>query len=58
MPETYQFYSLKDTGITQMIKTLKDPYAVSTQARHHSLDITEKYVGREVRKADPLIKDL
>jgi len=58
MPEEYQFYSLKDTGITDMMRKTRDPLAVRNQARHYSLDVTAIYTDREIREADETIKGL
>lgn len=55
--DEYQFYSLKDTGITQLfyfgIPTIK----IRDQARHHDIKITESYAPRNY-VADDLLKDL
>ena len=42
----YQFYSLKDTGITDLLKAGIPAIKVRDQARHHDLKITEKYTAR------------
>ncbi|MBF03241.1 MAG: integrase [Flavobacterium sp.] len=42
----YQFYSLKDTGITDLLKAGLPAIKVRDQARHHDLKITEKYTAR------------
>lgn len=39
----YKFYSLKDTGITNMIKNNTDLLSVRDQARHSSVEITNMY---------------
>ena len=57
-PDTYKFYSMKDTGITDMITKTGDTLAVRDQARHHSISITDMYTPHETRKANPVIKDL
>ena len=41
--EEYKFYSLKDTGITQMLVDGVTPISVRDQARHHSLEMTNIY---------------
>lgn len=41
----YQFYSLKDTGITNMLSSGIDPLTVRDQARHHDISITNKYTS-------------
>ena len=43
---TYQFYSLKDTGITELLNTGIPAIKVRDQARHHDLKITESYTDR------------
>lgn len=44
LPKTLQFYSLKDTGIVQMIRDGVSLEMVRDQAGHHSLEVTNKYV--------------
>ena len=39
----YKFYSLKDTGITNMIRSNTDILSVRDQARHSSILITDTY---------------
>ena len=46
IPDMYQFYSLKDTGITDLLKSGIPAIKVRDQARHHDLKITEKYTAR------------
>ena len=41
-----QFYSLKDTGITDLLETGMPAIKVRDQARHHDLRITESYTNR------------
>lgn len=53
--EEYKFYSLKDTGITDLIGQLGDPRIVRDQARHHSIAITDIYTPHDIMKANPLI---
>lgn len=48
----YQFYSLKDTGITEMLEKRMASIAVRDQARHSSLAITELYT-KHIEKANP-----
>ena len=55
LPDAYQFYSLKDTGITQMISTL-DVTEVRDQARHHSISITDVYTDRTKKDGNSHIK--
>lgn len=42
----YQFYSLKDTGITDLLNTGIPAIKVRDQARHYDLKITESYTSR------------
>lgn len=46
LPESYQFYSLKDTGITEMLEAGVPAKMVQELADHHSLEMTQKYVGK------------
>lgn len=43
MPENYHFYSLKDTGITEMLESGMPPKFVKDLAGHQSLAMTERY---------------
>lgn len=52
----WKFYSLKDTGITEMLDAGQTSIAVRDQARHSSLAITEVYT-RHGRRANPEIID-
>lgn len=54
LPKEYQFYSLKDTGITEMLDQNMASIAVRDQARHSSLEITEVYT-RHSQQANPSI---
>ncbi len=45
--KSYQFYSLKDTGITNMLEMGVPAIKVRDQARHHDLSETEKYTPRK-----------
>jgi len=47
----YQFYSLKDTGITNLLLLGIPAKKVRDQARHHDIRITESYISR-ADKAD------
>lgn len=51
----YQFYSLKDTGITDLLNTGIPAIKVRDQARHHDLKITESYTARN-KFADEAVK--
>jgi integrase/recombinase XerD len=42
----YQFYSLKDTGITDLLNSGVPAIKVRDQARHHDIKITEMYTQR------------
>ena len=44
MPETYHFYSLKDTGITEMLESGMPSKYVKDLAGHQSLAMTERYL--------------
>ncbi len=44
LPKEMQFYSLKDTGIIQMLRDGISPELVRDQAGHHSLEVTNKYI--------------
>ena len=46
IPNIYQFYSLKDTGITDLLNSGIPAIKVRDQARHHDLKITESYTAR------------
>lgn len=49
LPDTMQLYSLRDTGINEMIKSGIDPLTVMQHADHHDLSITTRYANH----ADP-----
>lgn len=51
----YKFYSLKDTGITNMLRKYKS-ITVRDQARHSSVLVTEMYTPRDLQEANELIK--
>ena len=46
LPRNFQFYSLKDTGITDLLQAGIASIKVRNQARHHDLKITEMYTPR------------
>ena len=48
IPPKYQFYSLKDTGITDLLNSGIAAIKVRDQARHYDLKITEGYTPRNV----------
>ena len=54
IPLEMQMYSLRDTGITEMIKSGIDQLSVMQQADHSSLDITTIYA----RHADPNLANI
>ena len=53
--DRYKFYSLKDTGITNMLRANTDVISVRDQARHSSILITDMYTPKDVRKANELL---
>lgn len=53
-PDNYQFYSLKDTGITNMLRKY-DPITVRDQARHSDIKMTDKYTPHDIQQANKLI---
>lgn len=57
LPERYKFYSLKDTGITNMLRGHVDTVTVRDQARHSSIDITNIYVPHDIKRANAALKD-
>ena len=54
----YSFYSLKDTGITEMLDAGVPAKLVKELADHHSLEMTEKYTHRSSAKAVLKYEDL
>lgn len=50
LPEEMQFYSLKDTGITEMLEAGVPPKFVKELADHHSLAMTERYTHKAEAK--------
>lgn len=55
-PESYKFYSLKDTGITNMLRHY-DVLSVRDQARHSSILMTDIYTPHDIQEANDLIKN-
>lgn len=55
-PFTYKFYSLKDTGITNMLRTC-DVITVRDQARHSSILMTNIYTPQDIQSANDLLKN-
>ena len=58
LPKCYQWYSLKDTGITNMLMSGVPTIDVRNQARHHSIVQTEAYTPKEIIKAVSSIKKI
>ena len=56
LPLTLKFYSLKDTGITDMIRKYNDPIIARDQARHHDLSITNIYTPSDLMRGNERIK--
>lgn len=50
LPPSYQFYSLKDTGITELLESGVPAKYVKELADHHSLAVTERYMHRTSAK--------
>ena len=57
LPMSLKFYSLKDTGITDMIRKYNDPIIARDQARHHDLTITNIYTPSDLMQANDRIKN-
>lgn len=56
-PDTYKFYSLKDSGITSLLRDTKiDKLSVRDQARHSSILITDIYTPHDIQEANFLIE--
>lgn len=53
--DRYKFYSLKDTGITNMLRANTDILSVRDQARHSSILITDMYTPKDVKQANELL---
>lgn len=58
LKKEWKFYSLKDTGITEMLNRKMGPKMVKDQARHSSLAITELYLGEVEAVAVPEIAEI
>lgn len=52
LSDVYKLYSLKDTGITNMIKAKTDLLSVRDQARHSSVKVTNIYTPQECIEAN------
>lgn len=55
LPKEYQFYSLKDSGITDMLRAKVANISVRDQARHSSLSVTDLYTPHDGDDADPAL---
>ena len=53
----YQFYSLKDTGITDLMNTGIPMIKVRDQARHYDIKITETYMARN-QTSDAVVQNV
>ncbi len=53
--DRYKFYSLKDTGITNMLRANTDVLSVRDQARHSSILITDMYTPKDIKQANQLL---
>jgi integrase len=56
LPSKYQFYSLKDTGITDLLNSGVAAIKVRDQARHYDIKITEMYTPRN-KGCDDIIQN-
>jgi integrase len=54
LPDTMQLYSLRDTGINEMLKCGIDPLTVMQHADHHDLSMTTRYANH----VDPHLVDI
>lgn len=55
LTDRYKFYSLKDTGITNMLRANTDILTVRDQARHSSIFITDIYTPKDIQNANELL---
>lgn len=55
LPSVYKFYSLKDTGITNMLKANTDILSVRDQARHSSILVTDIYTPKDIQNANDIL---
>lgn len=55
LTDRYKFYSLKDTGITNMLRANTDILTVRDQARHSSILITDRYTPKDIQSANSLL---
>jgi len=56
LPKEYQFYSLKDTGITNLFYSGVDSISIRNQARHYNIAITDTYTPKDIHEANEKIK--
>lgn len=56
LPATYKFYSLKDTGITSMLRKYPS-ITVRDQARHSTVLMTDTYTPHDIMEANEMIKN-
>lgn len=56
LSDKHKFYSLKDTGITNMLRNY-DVLSVRDQARHSSILMTDIYTPHDIQEANELIKN-
>lgn len=56
LKDKYQWYSLKDTGITNLLRSGISLIAARDQARHHSSMQTDAYTPKELIKANEDIR--
>lgn len=55
LTDRYKFYSLKDTGITNMLRANTDILTVRDQARHSSILITDIYTPKDIKAANEML---
>ena len=55
-PKEYKFYSLKDTGVTAMLRSKLACISVRDQARHSSILMTDIYTPHDIQEANPIIE--
>jgi len=56
LPKEYKFYSLKDTGITELLRSGVDTISVRDQARHYNISMTDIYTPHDIQEANEKIK--
>lgn len=55
LAKEYKFYSLKDTGITNMLRAKTDILSVRDQARHSNIAITDTYTPKDIADANEML---